>query len=76
MTDYDVDNITISGSTNKYLYTMQCICAQNSKRKTDSVDLRLENLFANGSALAIVQFGEFVLGLWLWSWLGSPLRFV
>ena len=43
---------------------MQCISAQNSKRKTDSVDLRLANLFANGSAIAVVQFGELGLGLW------------
>ena len=55
---------------------MQCISAQNSKRKTDSVDPRLANLFANGSALAVVQFGELGLGLGLWSKLGSPLGFV
>ena len=69
-TGYDVDNVTISRSTN----TIQCINAKNSKRKTDSVVLRLANLFANGTAIAIVQFGE--LGLGLWSWLGSPLGFV
>ena len=67
ITGFDVDNVTISRSTNKYLYTS----AQNSKRKTDSVDLRLSNLFANGSAFAIAKFGELELGLW--SWLGSPL---
>ena len=49
-TGYDVDNVTISRSTNTYLHRI----AQNSKRKTDSVDRRLANLFANGSALAIV----------------------
>ena len=65
----DVDNVTISRSTNKYLYTS----AHNSKRKTDSVDLRISNLFANGSAFAIAKFGELGLGLGLWSWLGSPL---
>ena len=76
ITGYDVDNVTISRSTNKYLYTS----AQNSKRKTDSVDLRISNLFANGSAFAIAKFGELGLGLGLglvlWSWLGSPLGFV
>ena len=72
ITGYDVDNVTISRSTNKYLYTS----AQNSKRKTDSVDLRLSNLFANGSAFAIAKFGELGLWLWWWRWLGSPLGFV
>ena len=64
ITGYSVDNVTISISRNTYLYTS----AQNSKRKTDSVDLRRANLFANGSAFAITKFGELGLGLWLWSW--------
>ena len=72
ITGYDVDNVTISRSTNKYLYTS----AQNSKRKTDSIDFRRSNLFANGAAFVIAEFGELWLGVWLWSWLGSPLGFV
>ena len=71
----ECNNIKIN---QQVFYTMQCISAQNSKRKTGSVDLRLANLFANGSALAVVQFGELGLGLGLglWSYLASPLGFV
>ena len=61
---YDVDNVTT-----KCVHTK--LSSQNSKHQTDSVEHRLANLFANGSALASVHFGE--LELWLWSWLRSPL---
>ena len=48
---YDVDNVTT-----KCVHTK--LSSQNSKHQTDSVEHRLANLFANGSALASVHFGE------------------